>query len=68
MALLIGFILDQQVTVQKAFSGPLELRRRIGTLKASDIAAMDTATLEAAFRERPALHRSQPTWLTGSRR
>ncbi|MBA3307859.1 MAG: DNA repair protein [Chloroflexi bacterium] len=57
MALLIGFVLDQQVTVQKAFSGPLELRRRLGTLDADRIAAMDPTTLEKAFRERPALHR-----------
>ncbi len=57
LALLIGFVLDQQVTVQKAFAGPLELRRRIGTLDAAAIAEMDPARLEAAFRERPALHR-----------
>ncbi len=57
LALLIGFALDQQVTVQKAFAGPLELRRRIGTLDAGEIAALDPAALEAAFRERPALHR-----------
>jgi uncharacterized HhH-GPD family protein len=57
LALFIGFVLDQQVTVQKAFGGPLELRRRVGTLDAAAIAAMDPAMLEAAFRERPALHR-----------
>jgi len=57
MALLLGFVLDQQVSVQKAFSGPLELRRRIGTLDADAIAAMDPAALADAFRERPALHR-----------
>jgi uncharacterized HhH-GPD family protein len=57
LALLIGFALDQQVPVQKAFSGPLELRRRIGHLDAEQIAAMDPGELEAAFRERPALHR-----------
>jgi uncharacterized HhH-GPD family protein len=57
MALLIGFVLDQQVTVQKAFSGPLELRRRIGTLDPAAIADMDEAALVEAFRERPALHR-----------
>ncbi len=57
MALLIGFVLDQQVTVGKAFSGPLELRRRVGTIDAAALAAMDPADLEAAFRERPALHR-----------
>jgi uncharacterized HhH-GPD family protein len=57
LALLIGFALDQQVTVQKAFSGPLELKRRIGRLDAAAIAAMDPATLDEAFRRRPALHR-----------
>src|SRR6188472_3577691 len=57
LALLIGFALDQQVTVQKAFSGPLELRRRIGSLDASTIATMDDERLDAAFRTPPALHR-----------
>jgi uncharacterized HhH-GPD family protein len=57
LALLIGFALDQQVSVQKAFSGPAELRRRIGHLDAVRIAAMDPSELEHAFRERPALHR-----------
>jgi uncharacterized HhH-GPD family protein len=56
-ALLIGFVLDQQVPLQKAFSGPLELRRRIGTLDPAAIAALDPDKLDAAFRERPALHR-----------
>ena len=57
LALLIGFVLDQQVPLQKAFSGPLELRRRIGTLDAGRIAGMDPAELDEAFRRRPALHR-----------
>ena len=57
LALLIGFALDQQVTVQKAFSGPLELERRLGHLDAARIAGMDPAALDAVFRERPALHR-----------
>jgi uncharacterized HhH-GPD family protein len=57
LALLIGFALDQQVTVQKAFSGPLELKRRIGSLDARTIATMDDDTLDAAFRTPPALHR-----------
>ncbi len=57
LALLIGFALDQQVTVQKAFAGPLELRRRIGSLDAGTIAAMDPEALDAAFRTPPALHR-----------
>jgi uncharacterized HhH-GPD family protein len=57
LALLIGFALDQQVTVQKAFSGPADLKRRLGHLDAARIAAMDPAALDAVFRERPALHR-----------
>ena len=57
LALLIGFALDQQVTVQKAFSGPLELRERLGHLDAARIAAMEPAELDAVFRTRPALHR-----------
>ena len=57
LALLIGFALDQQVTVQKAFSGPLDLRGRLGHLDAARIAAMEPAELDRIFRERPALHR-----------
>lgn len=57
LALLIGFVLDQQVPLQKAFSGPLELRRRLGALDAAAIAAMDPDRLADVFRERPALHR-----------
>ena len=57
LALLIGFELDQQIPLQKAFRGPLELSRRIGGLDAAAIAAMDPSFLEAAFREKPALHR-----------
>jgi uncharacterized HhH-GPD family protein len=57
LALLIGFALDQQVTVQKAFSGPWELRSRLGHLDARRIAETDPAVLDQVFRERPALHR-----------
>jgi uncharacterized HhH-GPD family protein len=57
LALLIGFAIDQQVTVQQAFSGPLRLQQRIGALDAGEIARMDPAALEDAFREKPAIHR-----------
>jgi len=57
LALLIGFALDQQVTVQSAFAGPLRLKQRVGTLDPGAIASMDPAELENAFRERPAIHR-----------
>jgi uncharacterized HhH-GPD family protein len=57
LALLIGFALDQQVSVQTAFSGPLKIKERLGTLNAADIASTDPDRLEAVFRERPAVHR-----------
>jgi uncharacterized HhH-GPD family protein len=57
LALLIGFALDQQVTVPTAFSGPRKLEQRLGGLDAGRIAAMPPDDLEAAFRERPAVHR-----------
>ncbi len=57
LALLIGFVLDQQVPVQKAFSGPLELKRRLGSLGANEIAGADPGELDRIFREKPALHR-----------
>jgi uncharacterized HhH-GPD family protein len=57
LALLIGFVLDQQVTVPTAFSGPLKLEQRLGQLDAAEIAGMDPARLEEVFREKPAVHR-----------
>jgi uncharacterized HhH-GPD family protein len=54
MALVVGFALDQQVTVQKAFSGPLALRERLGSLDAATLASAD---LEPVFRTPPAIHR-----------
>jgi len=57
LALLIGFALDQQVPVQTAFSGPLKLKQRFGTLDAHEIATADPAKLEQHFREKPAIHR-----------
>ncbi|MBD0339258.1 MAG: DNA repair protein [Thermoleophilia bacterium] len=53
-ALLVGFALDQQVPVSKAFSGPKVLLERVGTLDPRRLAELD---LEDAFRERPAIHR-----------
>jgi uncharacterized HhH-GPD family protein len=57
LALLIGFALDQQVPVPTAFTGPLKLKQRLGTLDPGRIAKTDPAKLEAVFRERPAIHR-----------
>ena len=57
LALLIGFALDQQVPVPVAFSGPLKLQQRLGTLDAAELARTDPARLEEVFRQRPAIHR-----------
>ena len=58
LALLIGMVLDQQVTMEKAFGSPAELGRRLGgRLDAASIAAMDPDELAVVFKERPALHR-----------
>jgi uncharacterized HhH-GPD family protein len=53
-ALLVGFVLDQQITVQHAFLGPLTLKERLG---AFDAATLADADLEPVFRTRPAVHR-----------
>jgi uncharacterized HhH-GPD family protein len=53
-ALLVGFALDEQVTVQQAFLGPLRLKQRLGTLEPAAVAKAD---LEPIVREKPAIHR-----------
>ena len=53
-ALLVGFAIDQQVPVQKAFAGPYVLQQRAGTLDPRRLAGMD---LTEAFRTPPAIHR-----------
>ena len=57
LALLVGFVLDQQVTVPTAFIGPLKLKQRLGRLDAAEIAEIDPDKLADLFRERPAIHR-----------
>jgi uncharacterized HhH-GPD family protein len=53
-ALLVGFALDQQITVQQAFAGPLRIKQRLGTLDPKTLAETD---LEPVFKEKPAVHR-----------
>ncbi len=53
-AFLVGFALDQQITVQQAFAGPLRIKQRLGTL---DPRALATTDLEPIFKEKPAVHR-----------
>jgi uncharacterized HhH-GPD family protein len=57
LALLIGFALDQQVTVQTAFAGPLKLQQRLGHLDAKKIAALPPDELDRVCRTPPAVHR-----------
>jgi uncharacterized HhH-GPD family protein len=54
MALLVGFALDQRVTVRKAFEGPLALKERLGSLDADTLAS---AELEPVFMAKPPIHR-----------
>ena len=56
-ALLVGFALDQQITVQQAFAGPLRIKQRVGTLEPERIAKLDPERLLEAFRQKPAVHR-----------
>ena len=59
LAVMLGMLLDQQVTMEWAFGAPLLLKQRLGVehLDAAAIAAMDPEALEAVFRDKPALHR-----------
>jgi uncharacterized HhH-GPD family protein len=58
LALLIAMLLDQQVTLEKAFSGPLDLVRRLGhEPTVAELAEFDPDRLAAIFSERPAMHR-----------
>jgi uncharacterized HhH-GPD family protein len=57
-ALLIGMLLDQQIAMEVAFVGPARLAERLdGPLTPAAVAALDPGTVEAAFRQKPAIHR-----------
>ena len=58
LALLIGMVLDQQVPLERAFSAPLDLVRRLGHEPTTvELADFDPVALAGIFSERPALHR-----------
>jgi uncharacterized HhH-GPD family protein len=57
LALLIGMVLDQQIPLEWAFTGPLTLATRLGRLDAADLAARDPDELAKVFATPPALHR-----------
>ena len=57
-ALLIGMVLDQQVPMEKAFSGPLVIAQRMGgRLDVTEIAAMSEDEFIELCSQRPAIHR-----------
>ncbi|NJC68362.1 Fe-S cluster assembly protein HesB [Planosporangium thailandense] len=58
LALLLGMVLDQQIPLERAFSAPYDLVRRLGhEPDARELAGYDPEALTAIFAERPALHR-----------
>jgi uncharacterized HhH-GPD family protein len=58
LALLIGMVLDQQIPLEWAFTGPLTLTQRLGRdLDAADLANRDPDELAKLFATPPALHR-----------
>jgi uncharacterized HhH-GPD family protein len=58
LALVVGMLLDQQVSMETAFLGPSKLKARLGeTFDAASIAAMDPDEFIEVCREKPAIHR-----------
>jgi uncharacterized HhH-GPD family protein len=57
LALLVGMLLDQQVTMESAFAGPLKIEQRTGAVDAAAIAGYDPDALVEAFRQTPSVHR-----------
>jgi uncharacterized HhH-GPD family protein len=57
LALLIGMLLDQQVAMETAFSGPLKIAQRVGSVDAATLASYDPDAFADAFKMTPAVHR-----------
>ncbi|GAA2126456.1 HhH-GPD-type base excision DNA repair protein [Actinomadura napierensis] len=59
LAALVGMLLDQQIPMEWAFSGPYTIAQRLGTddLHAHEIAACDPERFAALLSEKPAVHR-----------
>src|SRR5690554_3294308 len=57
LALLVGMLLDQQVTMESAFAGPAKIRDRVGSLDAATIAEYEPDALVEVFKQTPAVHR-----------
>jgi uncharacterized HhH-GPD family protein len=57
LALLIGMLLDQQITIETAFMGPRKILDRIGAMDARTIAEYDPEKFAALCSTPPAIHR-----------
>ncbi|WP_433473398.1 HhH-GPD-type base excision DNA repair protein [Spirillospora sp. CA-142024] len=59
LAALVGMLLDQQIPMEWAFSGPYTIAQRLGSddLDAHEIAAQDPERFAALLSEKPAVHR-----------
>ncbi|MDQ3789552.1 MAG: Fe-S cluster assembly protein HesB [Actinomycetota bacterium] len=57
LALLIGMLLDQQITIETAFAGPKKILDRVGSLDARTIAEYDPEKFAALCSTPPAIHR-----------
>ena len=51
LALLLGMLLDQQVTMESAFAGPAKIRDRVGGLEAGTLADFEPDALVDVFRQ-----------------
>jgi uncharacterized HhH-GPD family protein len=58
LAVVLGLVLDQQITMEKAFTSPWVLVQRLGhEPTAAELADFDAEGLVAIFAQPPALHR-----------
>jgi uncharacterized HhH-GPD family protein len=59
LAALVGMLLDQQIPMEWAFTGPYTIAQRLGSddLDAQEIAAQDPERFAALLSEKPAVHR-----------
>lgn len=57
LALVIGMLLDQQITMEVAFNGPKKLHDRLGGLDARRIAEYDPEEFATVATTPPAIHR-----------
>jgi uncharacterized HhH-GPD family protein len=57
LALVVGMVLDQQVTFETAFAGPKKIADRMNSFDAAEIADYDPDKFTALCSEKPAIHR-----------